>query len=95
MDLSGLIDFLARKHMTRLLLCFEPGQELRFHEVSECVGEIPNKTLSRRLDELQEEGFMERRELDGPRRGTCYRLTEDGADLLGCIDRLDRCRRTW
>jgi DNA-binding HxlR family transcriptional regulator len=89
--LRETVDLIGRKWMLELLFCFEGEDELRFHHFTSCLGDVSNKTLSKRLKELEERGFLEREEMQTSPTKTCYRLTADGDELLSCLRRMERC----
>ncbi len=89
--LRETIDLIGRKWMLELLSCFQDEEELRFHHFTSCLGDVSNKTLSKRLKELEDHGFLDRDEIETSPTKTCYRLTEDGEELLACLERMESC----
>jgi len=89
--LRETIDLIGRKWMLELLFCFEGEDELRFHHFTSCLEDVPNKTLSKRLKELEVKRFLDREEIETSPMKTCYRLTQDGEELLSCLQRMESC----
>lgn len=68
--------------------------EKRFNEIKRSTG-ASSYTLSRVLDTLEEEGFVDNRmELDAP-VASYYRLTEKGEALCPVFDALDKWADDW
>lgn len=94
-NIHDAIDFAGRKWMLDVLFCFQDEDELRFHHIASGIDDVSNKTLSKRLKELEEEGFLRREEMQSSPPKTCYLLTDDGEDLLSCLIQLERCIENW
>jgi DNA-binding HxlR family transcriptional regulator len=54
---------------------------LRFRDLARAVGGAPTDVLTKRLRDLEADGVVDRRELDGPVAATVYELTELGRGL--------------
>jgi DNA-binding HxlR family transcriptional regulator len=54
---------------------------LRFRDLARSVGGAPTDVLTKRLRDLEADGVVARRELDGPATATVYELTELGRGL--------------
>jgi DNA-binding HxlR family transcriptional regulator len=54
---------------------------LRFRDLARAVGGAPTDVLTKRLRDLEADGVLGRRELDGPAVATVYELTELGRGL--------------
>ena len=68
--------------------------EKRFNELKRST-EASSRTLSRVLDDLQENGLVHRRlEEDAP-VATYYRLTEKGESLCPVFDQIERWAEDW
>jgi DNA-binding HxlR family transcriptional regulator len=63
---------------------------LRFSELAKGVGGAPTDVLTRRLRDLEEDGIVQRRELERPATGTVYELTDLGRELEGPVLDLGR-----
>lgn len=81
-DESTLFSLLGRAHTLAILNEFVIGdtQSIRFNELQDSLALSPN-TLSRRLDELVEVGFLERIQHDEIPPRVEYKDTEMVADL--------------
>jgi len=70
------------------------GGEKRFNELKRST-DANSRTLSRVLDDLQEQGFVERRlEEDAP-VATYYSLTDKGASLCPVFDEIEAWADEW
>jgi DNA-binding HxlR family transcriptional regulator len=66
-----------------------PGEEpLRFGEIAQAIPEISDRMLTRRLNELQDDGCVER-------RAGGYALTAQGRDLYDAVAALKAWGRRW
>jgi DNA-binding HxlR family transcriptional regulator len=54
---------------------------LRFRDLARAVGGAPTDVLTKRLRDLEEDGVIARREVEGPVAATVYELTELGRGL--------------
>lgn len=68
---------------------------LHFSEIRRLVPEISDRLLSERLKELEAEGMVERRVIDGSPVRTEYSLTEKGRSLEPAVRALQRWGRSW
>ncbi|HEX8645377.1 MAG TPA: helix-turn-helix domain-containing protein [Thermoleophilaceae bacterium] len=68
---------------------------LHFSEIRRLVPEISDRLLSERLKELEAEGMVERRVIDGSPVRTEYTLTEKGRSLEPVVHALQRWGRSW
>jgi DNA-binding HxlR family transcriptional regulator len=91
-DVYTLFSLLGRAHTLAVLNEFvtENKQSIRFSEVQASLGLSPN-TLSRRLDELVEVGFLERTQYDEIPPRVEYEETDMVADLEPVFQEL----QTW
>jgi DNA-binding HxlR family transcriptional regulator len=70
------------------------GGEKRFNELKRSTG-ASSYTLSRVLDSLEEDGFIDnRKELESP-VASYYTLTEKGSELCPVFDALDEWGADW
>ena len=67
---------------------------LHFSEIRRAVPEISDRLLSERLKELEAEGIVERRVIDGSPVRTEYSLTDKGQALEPSLDALQSWART-
>ncbi len=68
---------------------------VRFGELTESIPELSDRMLSERLKELEAEGMVERRVIDGTPVRTEYSLTEKGRSLEPAVRALQRWGRSW
>ena len=68
---------------------------LHFSEIRRLVPEISDRLLSERLKELEAEGVVERRVLDGSPVRVEYSLTEKGKALEPAVRALKQWGREW
>ena len=67
----------------------------RFSEVRDCVPDLSDRLLSERLKELEAQGIVQRRVLDGNPPRVQYLLTDKGMALGPAIDSLKSWARTY
>jgi DNA-binding HxlR family transcriptional regulator len=60
----------------------------RFNELTQAVGEIPPRTLARRLLALEQAGLLERRVIDARPPRVEYLLTDEGRRIRAVLDAL-------
>jgi DNA-binding HxlR family transcriptional regulator len=70
------------------------GDEKRFNELKRST-EASSRTLSRVLDDLQEDGFVARRMEEDAPVATYYRLTEKGESLCPVFDAIETWAEEW
>ena len=66
---------------------------MRFNEFRESLGRVPPATLTARLNELVDEGLLERRVLDTRPPAVEYRMTSRGKQFEPVLRALVRCSR--
>jgi DNA-binding HxlR family transcriptional regulator len=88
-EVEELFQLLSRAHMLDLLYLFNRQAEgpLRFKDLEERLDVSPN-TLSKRLKEMVEAGFLERRSYDEIPPRVEYEATEKAMALLPVFDAL-------
>jgi DNA-binding HxlR family transcriptional regulator len=73
---------------TALILHDLSSGSKRFCEIERQSGGINPRTLSQRLDDLEQHGIIEKQRLtDCPTR-SCYQLTKKGQDLLPVLEKM-------
>jgi DNA-binding HxlR family transcriptional regulator len=82
-------DLLGRRWALALLYASHAGA-VRFNEFRQAVGEIPPRTLTQRLAELEDAGLLERRVVPSRPPRVEYRLTPHGLRLKALVDALKR-----
>lgn len=68
---------------------------LHFSEIRRLVPDISDRLLSERLKELEAEGIVQRRVIDGSPVRTEYALTEKGLALEPAVRALQSWGRSW
>lgn len=68
--------------------------ELRFNELKRAT-DANSQTLSRVLDDLEENGYVERRVTDGSPVAVYYSLTPKGEELLSAFDEIHEWGLKW
>lgn len=81
-------DILGDKWTPRLLRFFINEQSVRFCQLQDLVDGINPRTLSARLDRLEESGIIEKNPLETSSRCEYY-LTEKGRDLLPILQSME------
>lgn len=78
----------------RLVVLYNLDEEKRFNELKRATG-ASSRTLSRVLDDLQQDGFVERRVEEDSPIATYYSLTEKGRALEPVFDSLQEWSEEW
>jgi DNA-binding HxlR family transcriptional regulator len=86
---------LIGKRWTGAILFVLMDGPLRFSEVKMLVPDLSDRLLSERLKELEGEGIVERRVLDGTPVHVEYQLTEKGVALEPVVRSLKSWARSW
>lgn len=68
--------------------------DLRFNELKRAT-DANSQTLSRVLDELEDNGYVDRRVEEGSPVAVHYSLTPKGEDLLSALDEIHEWGRKW
>jgi DNA-binding HxlR family transcriptional regulator len=84
------VELVGKRWTGAILLVLRDGP-LRFSEVRELVPDISDRLLSERLKELEAQGIVERRVIDGSPVRTEYSLTKKGQALEPSL----RTLQTW
>ena len=88
------VELVGKRWTGAILLVLMDGP-LRFSEVRQLVPEISDRLLSERLKELENEGIVERRVLEGTPVRVEYALTVKGRSLEPVVRALKSWARTW
>ena len=83
-------DILGDKWTPQLLRFFFDEETVRFCKIQELTGGINPRTLSARLDQLEQQGIIERAYIHSNTRCE-YSLTDKGRDLLPILQSM----QTW
>ncbi len=86
---------LIGKRWTGAVLAVLLDGPLHFSEIRRLVPDISDRLLSERLKELEAEGMVERRVIDGSPVRTEYSLTEKGKALEPAVRALKEWGREW
>ncbi len=86
-QVSRAARLLERRWLLSILYAAHAGA-VRFNEFRQALGSIPPGTLAARLQELEDEGLLERRLVDSRPPRTEYVLTDDGRRLKATVDAL-------
>ena len=88
------VELVGKRWTGAILLVLMDGP-LRFSELRQLVPEISDRLLSERLKELEAEGIVERKVLDGTHVRVEYGLTVKGRSLEPAVRALKSWARTW
>ena len=86
---------LVGKRWTGAILAVLLDGPLHFSEIRRLVPDISDRLLSERLKELEAEGIVERRVIDGSPVRTEYSLTEKGKALEPAVRELQGWAQSW
>ena len=88
------IELIGKRWTGAILLVLLDGP-LRFSEVRQLVPDLSDRLLSERMKELEAEGIVERRVIDGAPVRVEYSLTEKGRALEPAVRSLKVWARSW
>jgi DNA-binding HxlR family transcriptional regulator len=88
------IELVGKRWTGAILLVLMDGP-LRFSEVKQLVPELSDRLLSERLKELEAEGIVRRRVIDGTPVRVEYALTDKGRALQPAVRALKSWARAW
>ncbi len=88
------VELVGKRWTGAILLVLMDGP-LRFSEIGQLVPDLSDRLLSERLKELEAEGIVERRVIDGSPVRTEYSLTEKGLALEPAVRALENWGRSW
>lgn len=88
--LQRVISSVGRSWTILILATLGNFGKLRFHELQEKLGRISPKTLSARLREMEEAGFVRRQSFAEVPPRVEYSLTKEGKDLVAALRPLIR-----
>ncbi|MDI3539453.1 MAG: hypothetical protein PWQ52_576 [Methanolobus sp.] len=92
------VDIIGKKWSLCILLELYKGErkEKRFNELKAKLQDITPKTLSQRLKELEEQGFIKKTTDDSTVPIKCeYSLTESGEEFLNIIQNIKKWGLKW
>jgi DNA-binding HxlR family transcriptional regulator len=88
------VELVGKRWTGAILLVLLDGP-LRFSEIRHLVPDLSDRLLSERLKELEAEGIVERRVLDGSPVRVEYSLTSKGMALEPAVRALKRWANSW
>ncbi len=88
------VELVGKRWTGAILLVLLEGP-LRFSEVRQLVPDLSDRLLSERMKELEAEGIVERRVLDGVPVGVEYELTDKGRALEPTVRALKAWAQQW
>ena len=88
------IELIGKRWSGAILLVLMDGA-LHFSEIRDLVPDISDRLLSERLKELEAEGIVERRVIDGAPVRVEYSLTEKGSALEPVVRSLKSWAHDW
>jgi DNA-binding HxlR family transcriptional regulator len=88
------VELVGKRWTGAILLVLLDGA-LRFSEIRQLVPDLSDRLLSERLKELEAEGIVERRVLDGSPVRVEYALTSKGMALEPAVRALKRWANSW
>jgi DNA-binding HxlR family transcriptional regulator len=86
---------LVGKRWTGAILIVLMDGPLRFSEIKQLVPDLSDRLLSERMKELEAEGMVRRRVIDGTPVRVEYRLTEKGQALEPAVRALKSWAHAW
>jgi DNA-binding HxlR family transcriptional regulator len=88
------VELIGKRWSGAIVLVLLDGP-LHFSGIRQLVPELSDRLLSERLKELEAEGIVERRVIDGAPVRVEYSLTEKGRALEPALGQLKAWARTW
>ena len=88
------VELIGKRWTGAILLVLLDGP-LRFGEIKQLVPDLSDRLLSERLKELEGEGIVRRRVVDGVPVHVEYALTDKGRALQPAVSALKSWARTW
>lgn len=89
------IQFLGQKWMMFLLRTIFENDKIRFSEIQKKVPKISPRTLSKRLLELEENGFLTKKKFNEIPPRVEYSLTQKGKDFAIILEKLNETILNW
>ena len=88
------VELIGKRWSGAILLVLMDGS-LHFSEIRELVPDISDRLLSERLKELESEGIVERRVIDGAPVRVEYSLTDKGSALEPAVRSIKQWAHDW
>lgn len=92
--LTCAMDVIGKKWHPVIVLRLLRHEALRFNELGDEIGGITNKMLSQSLEDLEENGLVDREIVDEKPVAVEYSLTDRGRSLEPVVDALQEWGRT-
>jgi DNA-binding HxlR family transcriptional regulator len=89
------VELIGKRWTGAIVLVLLDNGRLHFSSIRQLVPELSDRLLSERLKELEAEGVVERRVIDGAPVRVEYSLTEKGRALEPAVRALKRWGREW
>jgi DNA-binding HxlR family transcriptional regulator len=86
--LGGVMDLLSRRYAMQLVCVVGALGPVRYGEIEDTFGDVSSSTLSTRLDELVEAGYLSREQYAEIPPRVEYELTGTGAELCERLEPL-------
>ena len=86
--LGGVMDLLSRKYAMQLICVVGALGPVRYGEIEDAFGEVSSSTLSARLDELVDAGYLSREQFAEIPPRVEYELTDAGEELCRRLEPL-------
>ncbi len=86
--LGGVMDLLSRRYAMQVICVVGAIGPARYGEIEDTFGEVSSSTLSARLDDLVEAGYLSREQYAEIPPRVEYELTETGDELREKLDPL-------
>jgi DNA-binding HxlR family transcriptional regulator len=86
--LGGVMDLLSRKYAMQLICVVGALGPIRYGEIEDAFGDVSSSTLSTRLDEFVEAGYLAREQYAEIPPRVEYDLTASGEDLCQRLEPL-------
>lgn len=83
-----VFDLLSRRYAIQVVCAVGILQPARYGEIESSFGDVSSSTLSNRLEDLTEQGLLERRRYDEIPPRVEYSLTAEGEELVNSLEPL-------
>jgi DNA-binding HxlR family transcriptional regulator len=93
--LHETVELIGKRWSGAIVYVLLVGGPMRFSQIAHAVPDLSDRLLSERLKELEAEGIVERRVLDGSPVRVEYALTSKGMALEPAVRALKRWANSW
>lgn len=90
-----IIEKVCKKWSLHLLRALSENKHMRFSDFQQAIPDINTRMLSERLSELEQEGLITKKAMDGKPNTVEYVITEKGADLRKVFKALCDWTKKW